>query len=552
MKSNTVEQYLLDHQLLDEQTLSAAIKAAEQRQQTLIGYLAKRQIASANELAEAASTIFHLPITDIDQYALNKMPINLMPRELMSKHNILPLKQQENHIDLAMIDPGDFRAIEEVKFCTGLHVNVLLVRYDQLFNSTKQIVTQQNTQSLHTLETQSKEIKSNDAFDFSDESEEPLVRFVNDMIETAIRKNASDIHFEMYENYCRVRFRQDGIMHEVAKAPQRIAQRLAARLKIMAELDISEHRLPQDGRCKVRVNENQMDVRVNSCPTLYGEKVVMRLLNSDNMSLAIKELGFSERQQKDFLAGVNKPQGLILVTGPTGSGKTVTLYAALKYLNTVEKNISTVEDPVEINVAGINQVHVNLKAGLTFATALRAFLRQDPDIIMIGEIRDLETAEIAVKAAQTGHLVLSTLHTNSAVEALTRLRNMGVAPYNISSSMTLITAQRLARKLCSHCKEENFLSSTIRQQFALPDDAKIFKAMGCRHCVDGYSGRMALHEVLPITEDFFEAISQEDNRLMLNKIIEQRGILNLQQMAVEKVSQGLTSLEEVCRVINMD
>jgi type IV pilus assembly protein PilB len=385
-----------------------------------------------------------------------------------------------------------------------------------------------------------------------------IISSINNIITHAVKKNASDIHFEVYEDKCRIRLRQDGILYEIAQPPKTLAKQIAARLKIMANLDIAENRLPQDGRCKFEPpistptpqHLDTIDIRVNSCPTLYGEKIVLRLLNHDNKIRDIDKLGFNTKQQNDFLATINKPQGLILVTGPTGSGKTVTLYAALRQLNTIHKNISTVEDPIEINMPGINQVNINLKAGLTFSNVLRAFLRQDPDILMIGEIRDLETAEIAIKAAQTGHLVLSTLHTNSAAETLIRLNNMGVKPYNIASAVTLIIAQRLVRKLCPACKQFQQLPQESFSQLGLTKPATIFKAIGCENCTDGYKDRLAVHEVLPINDSFKNIILQTDNHLAFTAEMQQQNIQSLRQTGLEKAASGITTLEEIHRVIN--
>jgi type IV pilus assembly protein PilB len=546
-----IENHLLEKKLIDSQTLADATDCAKTKKQSLLCYLAEKQIIPLDTLTKAAAEIFCLPITDLSQHSINEIPTHLIPIELITSANVVPIKQHQTHTDIAMVDPSDLKTIDAIKFHTGLEVNVLLAKYNQISQLIKQIITKKNTQSLGSLNNQSQNHKENFELDILTKDDEPLVRFVNNMIENAINKNASDIHFEVYEKYCRVRFRQDGILHEITKPSKHIAQRLAARLKIMAKLDISERRLPQDGRCKIKLTEKKsIEIRVSSCPTIYGEKIVLRLLNPEGILRDTQQLGFNQKQQDDFFAAINKPQGLILVTGPTGSGKTVTLYAALCHLNTVNKNISTVEDPVEINLPGINQVNINNKAGLTFSKTLRAFLRQDPDIIMIGEIRDFETAEIAIKAAQTGHLVLSTLHTNSAAEAITRLHNMGVPLYNIASSIALITAQRLARKLCSKCKKPHNLSPAICKKFSFPQDTTIFKASNCKHCSEGYFGRIAIHETLLMNENLQDFILQKSNNLIIEKAAKQHGFLNLQQTGLEKVQQGLTSLEEIHRVIS--
>ena len=380
-----------------------------------------------------------------------------------------------------------------------------------------------------------------------------MVRFINQVILQAINRGASDIHFEPYEKIYRVRFRQDGILDEIYKPPVSMAPRLAARLKIMAQLDIAERRVPQDGRIKLYLTKQRsIDFRVNTLPTLWGEKVVMRLLDPSSAQMGIEALGYEDHQKELFMKAIHKPQGMVLVTGPTGSGKTVSLYTGLNILNTPAVNISTAEDPVEINLAGINQVNVNPKVGMTFANALRSFLRQDPDIIMVGEIRDLETAEIAIKAAQTGHMVLSTLHTNSAPQTLSRLMNMGVAPYNIASSVTLIIAQRLARRLCQHCKEEVSIppEELINQGFR-EDEAgalTIYKAAGCDQCNHGYKGRVGVYEVMPISEEIGRIIMANGNALHIADQARKEGINDLRQSGLNKARLGLTSLEEINRV----
>lgn len=550
-QTTQLTKYLITNKIFTETKLNAAITAADLAQQSLITYFVTHKMILADKLVQIIAEIFNLPVIDLLKYSIANLPLHLVPIELIISANILPLKQEDTNLMIAMLDPGDLKTIAMLKFHTGLHPKICLARYDHLQQLLQQIMTQHDTKALDMLENSSANSQPNYQIDFTTNDDEPLVRFVNNMIEDAVNKNASDIHFEVYEQYCRVRFRQDGILYEITRPPVHIASRLVARLKIMAQLDISERRIPQDGHCKIKLNRGGIvELRVNSCPTIFGEKIVLRLLNSNNTLRNIQQLDFNTQQQKTFLQAIGKPQGLILVTGPTGSGKTVTLYAALQYLNKSEKNISTIEDPVEINIANINQVHVNFKTGLTFSVALRAFLRQDPDIIMVGEIRDLETAEIAVKAAQTGHLVISTLHTNSSVEALTRLRNMGIAAYNVISSISLITAQRLLRKLCPHCKKPQKITLALQQQFNLTSADKIFQATGCSRCVKGYCGRMAIHEVLAINEDLHEPILQGHTSVLADKLSQQDNFLNLQQAGLQKVIQGLTSVDEVLRVIN--
>ena len=538
--------YIVKKELIAHDTLSKVISAAKKTGLSPLFYLAQENLIPPNELTNLTAEFFNLPIIDISDYTIQDIPIHLIPAKLLQQTNVLPIKQHITHIDIAMVDPLDTKAIEEIKFHSGKNINILIAQYDKLQRLIKRINTQHHTTSLNKLISQ-ESIKTTE-YDFLSENDEPLIRFVNNIIEEAINNQASDIHFEPYENYFRVRFRQDGILNEIANPPQYIAQRLAARIKIMANLDISERRIPQDGRCKITINKSKdINLRINTCPTLHGEKIVLRILDNDSAIIQIDQLGLNAKQKDDFFSAINKPQGLILVTGPTGSGKTVTLYATLNYLNKITKNILTIEDPIEINLPGINQVSVNLKAKLTFAKTLRAFLRQDPDIIMLGEIRDLETAEIAIKAAHTGHLVLSTLHTNSAIEAISRLHNMGIATYNIISSLILVTAQRLTRKLCPYCKTTHEITSTTREQLSLPPNIIIFKASGCKQCVNGYRGRIAAHETIPIHEKHHNLIFQPESNLIT--FLKQQKITSLQESAIEKVSQGLTSLDEISRTI---
>ena len=545
----TFEEHLLDNNILDLDKIIEYRKAAKNKFQPLLHYCIEQKNISAEKIFETMAALFKLPVVHLAQIEIQSLALNAFPYEMVNELNILPYRVSESSIDIITANPADFGSINMIRFYTNLQVNVHIARYDEIEKIIRELSSKQNTASLSSSE-ETIDIHHLENIETLTENDEPLIRFVNDTIQEAIKKNASDIHFETYEKFCRIRIRQDGILHELSTLPPKIAQRLSARLKIIAKLDISEKRLPQDGRCKIQLNNmNAIDLRVNSCPTLYGEKIVLRLLNSGNNTKDISELGLNAQQEKDFYAAIKKPQGLILVTGPTGSGKTVSLYAALKYLNTIEKNISTVEDPVEINLEGINQVNVNNTAGLTFSSALRAFLRQDPDIMMVGEIRDLETAEIAIKAAQTGHLVLSTIHTNSAIEAITRLRNMGIAPYNITSSLILITAQRLARKLCKHCKQEHLLSNHLIEKIQIPKEQKLYQAIGCKKCTDGYSGRIAIHEVLAIDDNLKEAILSNENETLLT-YQQKMHIPTLQETGLNKVTQGLTSLDEIHRVIS--
>lgn len=537
--STQIEKYLLQQKLIAEDKLYQAQHSAKQSQQTLIAYLAKNRVIAANQLARAISQKFRLPEINLSHYSIDKLPLNLVPIKLLTKTNIVPLQQRLQQLDVALIDPHDLQAINLIKFHTGMRINIFVARYDHLQQLMQQVITYYNTQELGALHKSIDTSYDHYNLNLEDGGDEPLITFINHTIEDAVNNHASDIHFEVYEQCCRVRFRQDGMLREITKPSAQAAARISSRLKIMAKLDISEKRLPQDGHCKIKIRPDQVvEVRVSSCPTVFGEKIVLRLLNSDNILRNIYQLGFSQAQQEDFVRAISQPQGLILVTGPTGSGKTITLYAALQYLNKVEKNILTIEDPVEINLHDVNQVSVKNKAGLTFSRALRAFLRQDPDVIMVGEIRDLETAEIALKAAQTGHLVISTLHTNSATAALIRLRNMGVAAYDIIGSINLITAQRLVRKLCQHCKQEYQASELLCEQLGFADGSVLYEAVGCERCVNGYSGRMAIHEVLKID-------SEEEFR----NVCETRNFISLRESGLNCVFRGITSVQEIYRVV---
>jgi len=544
---NTFEEYLLDNNILDLIKIIEYRKAAKLNFQSLLEYSIDKKIFTPEIIVQTMKLLFQLPVVDLSQIERDSLPFSTLPYELIADLKLLPYKITQSTIDILIANPANTESINIVRFYTNLKVNIIIARYDEIEKIIQQLSSQQNQATLSSS-SESVDLSQLSHFETLTENDEPLIRFVNETIQVAIQKKASDIHFEAYEKNCRIRFRQDGILYEFTTLPAPLAQRVAARLKIIAKLDISEKRIPQDGRYKIQLNSNEnIDIRVNSCPMLYGEKIVLRLLNSGANTRPINSLGFTEEQEKAFYSAIKKPQGLILVTGPTGSGKTVTLYAALKYLNTIEKNTSTVEDPVEINLDGINQVNVNNKTGLTFASALRAFLRQDPDIMMVGEIRDLETAEIAIKAAQTGHLVLSTLHTNSATEAITRLRNMGIAPYNITSSILLITAQRLARKLCSACKQPYHPTQPIIKKFNFTK--KIYKAGQCKQCTHGYMGRLAIHEVLTMNNDLKEIILNDDNTGLIN-YFQTNCISTLQQRGIETVLEGTTSLEEIYRVIS--
>ncbi|WP_432472383.1 type IV-A pilus assembly ATPase PilB [Amphritea sp. HPY] len=541
-----------------------ALKTARKDNTPFIKHIIENRLVSAYRAAAAAADEFGIPLFDLDVLDPDAIPQGLVDEKLINKHHALPLIKRENRIYVAISDPTNIQALDEFKFHTGTTTEAVIVEEDKLNRLIESFLEDQNSalDGLDDTDLDNLEIDEGVEEVQEDNGEEaandaPIVRFVNKILLDAIKNGASDIHFEPYEKSYRIRCRTDGILQEVAKPPSNLASRLCARLKVMSQMDISERRMPQDGRIKMKISKNRaIDFRVNTLPTLWGEKVVLRILDPTSAKMGIEALGYEDDQKEMFMQTLHKPQGMILVTGPTGSGKTVSLYTGLNILNTVERNISTAEDPVEINLEGINQVHVNTKVGLTFAEALRSFLRQDPDVVMVGEIRDIETAEIAIKAAQTGHMVLSTLHTNSAPETLTRLRNMGVPAFNIATSVSLIIAQRLGRRLCSACKkpanipeitllEEGFTQQQIDAGLQLfehnPD--------GCNKCNKGYKGRVGIYETMQMTPDIQEVIMSNGNSLDIIKVAEKQGFRPLAKSGLLKVAQGVTSLEEMNRVI---
>ncbi len=530
---------------------------------SLLQYLVKNNILSAEQIAFTAAQSFGVPLMDMDCIDIENIPVNLVNEKLIRRHAMVPLFSRGNNLYLATDDPSKQASLNEIQFHTGLNTYAIVVETDKLNLFIDHLLSAKENQGLADYgddnDLEGLEISSddeeNDAESVASVTEDaPIVKFVNKILLEAIKEGASDIHFEPYEREYRIRYRQDGILHEVATPPASLSSRITARIKVMSRLDISERRTPQDGGFKMKISKTRsIDFRVSTCPTTGGEKVVMRVLDPGSAKLGIEALGFNPVQKAYFVKAIERPQGMILVTGPTGSGKTVTLYTALNILNTKEVNISTAEDPVEIKVPGINQVNINPKTGLTFSGALRSFLRQDPDIIMVGEIRDFETAEIAVKAAQTGHLVLSTLHTNSAAETLNRLVNMGIPTFNIASSVTLIIAQRLARKLCDACKavRDDFThSGLIELGFNELDllDIKLYKAVGCNQCTNGYRGRVGLFEVLPMTKTLGQLIMSGGNSLDILKLAQSEGMLTIFQSGLEKAKGGITTIEEVNRV----
>ena len=551
---------LVREDLINEEEALSATQEALKDKKSIVSYLIEHDMVSANQLAQLAADEFGTPIFDLTAFDVEAAPKDLVSTNLLQAHRILPLVRRGNRLFIGVSDPTNLLAIDEIKFHTGLSVEAVLVEEDKL-NQALEILLDDSADAFGDLGDDDGldnldvvETKKDDDANIADGADDaPVVRFINQMLLSAIKKGASDLHFEPYEKSYRVRFRVDGVLQGIAKPPIGLGPKMAARLKIMSNLDISERRIPQDGRIKLKISKTKsIDFRVNTLPTLFGEKIVLRILDSAAAKMGIDALGYEDDQKKLYMHALSKPQGMILVTGPTGSGKTVSLYTGLNILNQEGTNISTAEDPVEINLDGINQVNVNNKVGLDFAVALRSFLRQDPDIIMVGEIRDLETASIAIKAAQTGHMVLSTLHTNSAAETLTRMLNMGVPSFNLATTVNLIIAQRLARRLCSHCKQPAELPRDvlIKEGFSeeLLGDATVYKPVGCGSCTKGYKGRVGIYEVVRITPTISRIIMEEGNSIDLSKAFAEEGFKSLRKSGLVKVARGITSLEEVNRV----
>ncbi|AEF23747.1 type IV-A pilus assembly ATPase PilB [Pseudomonas fulva] len=546
-------------ELLDEKAAQQAQVQAKRNKLSLVHYLAQNKLVKSRALAELTADQFGIAYFDLSALDKESQPKDLVSEKLVRQHRALPLWRRGNKLFIGISDPSNHQVVTDIQFSTGLSTEALLVEDDKLGDAIEKFFDTGHTGledmgdvDLDGLETESvDDDKKPEGGQDADDA--PVVRFVNKMLLDAIKGGSSDLHFEPYERTYRVRFRTDGILHETARPPIQLAPRISARLKVMAGLDISERRKPQDGRIKMKISKSKsIDFRVNTLPTLWGEKIVMRILDSSSAQMGIDALGYEEDQKELYLNALKQPQGMILVTGPTGSGKTVSLYTGLNILNTPDVNISTAEDPVEINLEGINQVNVNPKQGMDFTQALRAFLRQDPDIIMVGEIRDLDTASIAIKAAQTGHMVMSTLHTNSAAETLTRLRNMGVPSFNIATSVNLIIAQRLARKLCSSCKKEVDIPREALLEEGFPEDKigsfKIYGPVGCENCKGGYKGRVGIYEVVKNTPSLQRIIMEEGNSIDIAAQMRKDGFNDLRTSALVKAMQGVTSLEEVNRV----
>lgn len=550
---------MVNRQLSQTQAVETQIKSNESGN-SLVQALLENEFVPPNKIAEAAAQEYGFPLIDLSVIDAEHLPKELMKEELLSENRAVPLIRRPNRLYVAISDPMNLGALDDLKFSTGLTAEPVIAADDLLQALITTLLEAASggsweianlDEDLENLQVDIDDDESPSATMEIDET--PVVRFVNNVLLDAIRRGASDIHIEPYEKSFRVRFRMDGVLSEVTNPPPNLASKIIARIKVMSRMDISERRLPQDGRIKLAISKNKaIDFRVNSCPTLFGEKIVLRILDPSSAKLGIDVLGYEDQQKAAYLDALSKPYGMILVTGPTGSGKTVSLYTGLNVLNTPDRNISTAEDPAEINLPGINQVNVNAKIGLTFASALRAFLRQDPDIIMVGEIRDLETAEIAIKAAQTGHLVLSTLHTNDAPQTLTRLANMGVPSYNIASSVSLIIAQRLARKLCNHCKapDDVPVDTLLDEGFTKEEveSLKLYRPVGCDRCTAGYKGRVGIFQVMPISDQMGRIIMEGGNAIQLEDQSQKEGILNLRQSGLTKVRNGLTSLEEINRV----
>lgn len=557
-------QQLINEGIVSEAFMKTALLESQQQQVGLVSYLVDHKMANAYALAQLLSQAFDDPFFDLNVLSNDNIPKDLVDEKIIRKFNALPIFKRGQRLFVALSDPTRIDAIDAIAFNSRLSVETVVVEDDKLKKRIDSIYadTMQNFGSFADsdlkvgFDDEDNDGESEGETKLSDGVDEaPVVKFVNKMLVDAIRMGASDLHFEPYEKSYRVRFRVDGVMQKMSNPPVQLAGKIAARLKVMSQMDISERRLPQDGRIKLKLSKNKaIDFRVNSLPTLFGEKIVLRILDPSSAMLGIEALGYEPDQKEMFLEALHKPQGMLLITGPTGSGKTVSLYTGLNILNTEETNISTAEDPVEINLEGINQVNVNAKVGLTFSNALKSFLRQDPDIVMVGEIRDLETAEIAIKAAQTGHMVLSTLHTNSAPETLTRLRNMGVASFNIATSVNLVIAQRLARRLCKNCKKPITIphKSLLELGFSEADldnpENVIYEPVGCSECREGYKGRVGIYEVMKISPDISRIIMEDGNAIDIKDAALKNGFRDLRRSGILKVLQGVTSIQEMMRV----
>ncbi len=552
---------LVSNGLVAPDVMTKALAESQQQNMAIVSYLVENKIAPAGKIAALLAHEFGDPLLDLNALSHDNIPKDVVDEKIVNQYGALPLFQRGNKLFVGLSDPTRLDAIDAISFNAKLVVETIVVEEDKLKKTIENLYS--GGSGLGDLgDVDLSGDVGGDAADDDDASvnaggaeDAPVVKFVNKMLLDAIRMGASDLHFEPYEKSYRVRFRVDGVLQIMSRPPIQLAGKIAARLKVMSQMDISERRAPQDGRIKLKISKTKaIDFRVNSCPTLFGEKLVLRILDPSSAMLGIDALGYEPDQKELFLEALDKPQGMLLITGPTGSGKTVSLYTGLNILNTPETNISTAEDPVEINLEGINQVNVNPKVGLTFASALKAFLRQDPDIVMVGEIRDLETAEIAIKAAQTGHMVLSTLHTNSAPETLTRLRNMGVASFNIATSVNLVIAQRLARRLCKACKrpvnipKQSLLEMGFTEEDLANPDNVIYEAVGCSECREGYKGRVGIYEVMKVYPEIARIIMEDGNAIQIKDAALKLGFRDLRRSGIMKVLQGTTSIQEMYRV----
>ena len=550
---------LVEEGVLSAEDMRTALANAKQEKTDIVAYLVSHHNLSPTTIAETISVEFGEPLFDIGAYDPGQILREDIDEKLITKHRILPIYKNANILYVATSNPTNIEATDAIRFATKLNIETVIVEHNKLEKLIEQNFTEESTFDFDDdfdLDVNVDTADPTQEEDEKDKGEEaPIVKYINKLLIDAIRMGASDLHFEPYEKMYRVRYRVDGVLRQIATPPLQLANRLASRLKVMSQMDISEKRVPQDGRIKLKLSKNKaIDFRVNSLPTLFGEKLVLRILDPSSAMLGIDALGYEPEQKELFMEALDKPQGMLLITGPTGSGKTVSLYTGLNILNREDTNISTAEDPVEINLQGINQVNVNNKVGLTFAAALKSFLRQDPDIVMVGEIRDLETAEIAIKAAQTGHMVMSTLHTNSAPETLTRLRNMGVPSFNIATSVNLVIAQRLARRLCSQCKKPADIpkQSLLEMGFTEADlqspEFQIYEPVGCNECREGYKGRVGIYEVMKVTPEISRIIMEDGNAIEIAEASARAGFNNLRRSGLVKVMQGVTSLQEVNRV----
>ena len=559
-KFSGINRRLVDEGVLTAQQMQAAVDSARKNQKKLIPYLVEHLNIKPLIIAELIAQEFGEPIFDLDAYNPELLPKEIVDKNLIHRHQVLPLVQRGSLLYVATSDPTNMEALDAIRFNSKLNVQPIIVEHHKLEKIIEKHFQEETNFNFGDEELEVDVVNNDDdtnqnADNEPSEEDSPIVKYINKLLVDAIRMGASDLHFEPYEKSYRVRYRVDGVLRHIANPPLQLANRLASRLKVMSQMDISEKRTPQDGRIKLKLSKTKaIDFRVNCLPTLFGEKLVLRILDPSSAMLGIDALGYEEDQKQLFMDALEKPQGMLLITGPTGSGKTVSLYTGLNILNTEDTNISTAEDPVEINLEGINQVNVNPKVGLTFSAALKAFLRQDPDVIMVGEIRDLETAEIAIKAAQTGHMVMSTLHTNSAPETLTRLRNMGVPSFNIATSVNLVIAQRLARRLCNHCKapadipKNSLLEMGFTEQDLADPEFQIYQPVGCPECREGYKGRVGIYEVMKVTPEISKIIMEDGNALEIAETSAKLGFDNLRRSGLKKVISGLTSLQEVNRV----